>query len=277
MDDDDLTLVWKALSDPSRRRILDYLRERPRTTGELSDLFEVSRFAVMKHLSILESAGLVVVRRHGRERWNYLNVVPLQRIYERWLRPYEARWATSLLQLKRHVEEPEERNLTMAEQTIAAMNVGSMHVEQEVTIEASPERVFDALTNELPAWWGAPYLVSQAAKALVLEPKIGGRFYEDWGDGQGAQWAMVTSIKRNERLELTGPIGMGGVVQGVVCFELEAKGNATVVKLSHRAIGEVTEQSQAGYASGWQDLIGTRLKAFVERGVRYGLGHEPPK
>jgi uncharacterized protein YndB with AHSA1/START domain/DNA-binding transcriptional ArsR family regulator len=277
MNDDALINVWKALADPSRRKILDYLRERPRTTGELSDLFEVSRFAVMKHLSVLESADLVVVRRHGRERWNYLNVVPLQRIYERWLRPYEARWATSLLQLKRHVEEPEERNLTMAEQTIAAMSVGSMHVEQEVTIEASPERVFDALTNELSAWWGAPYLVSQTAKSLILEPKIGGRFYEDWGDGQGAQWAMVTSIKRNERLELTGTIGMGGVVQGVVCFELEAKGNATVVKLSHRAIGEVNEESQAGYASGWQDLLGTRLKAFVEHGVRYGLGHEPPR
>ncbi len=220
MNDDDLTSVWKALSDPSRRKILDYLKERPRTTSELSDLFEVSRFAVMKHLAVLENAGLIVVRRHGRERWNYLNVVPLQRIYERWLRPYEARWASSLLQLKRHVEEPKGRNLAMTEQAIAAMNVGSMHIEQEVTIEASPERVFDALTNELSAWWGAPYLVSDAAKALILEPRIGGRFYEDWGDGQGAQWATVTSIKRNEVLELTGPIGMSGVVQGVVCFEL---------------------------------------------------------
>jgi hypothetical protein len=57
------------------------------------------------------------------------------------------------------------------------------------------------------------------------------------------------------------------VVQGVVSFELEAKENATVVKLSHRAIGEVNEKTQTGYASGWQDLLGTRLKAFVERGV----------
>ncbi len=65
----------------------------------------------------------------------------------------------------------------MSEQVIAAMNVGSMHVEQEVTIEASPERVFAALTNELSAWWGAPYLGSDAARALILEPKIGGRFY----------------------------------------------------------------------------------------------------
>lgn len=76
------------------------MKEHPRTTSELSDLFEVSRFAVMKNLTILERAGLVVVRRRGRERWNHLNVVPLQRIYERWLRPYEAQWASTLLQLK---------------------------------------------------------------------------------------------------------------------------------------------------------------------------------
>lgn len=77
MIDDDLARVWKALSDPGRRKILDYLQERPRTTSELCDLFDVSRFAVMKHLTILERAGLVVVRRRGRERWNHLNVVPL--------------------------------------------------------------------------------------------------------------------------------------------------------------------------------------------------------
>ena len=98
MIDDDLTSVWKALSDPGRRKILDYLKERPRTTSELSDLFDVSRFAVMKNLTVLERAGLVVVRRSGRERWNHLNAVPLQRIYERWLRPYEAKWSSTLLQ-----------------------------------------------------------------------------------------------------------------------------------------------------------------------------------
>jgi DNA-binding transcriptional ArsR family regulator len=89
------------LSDPTRRKILDLLKERPCTTGELSAAFEhLSRFAMMKYLAVLEAGELIVVRPHGRERWNQLNVVPLQQIYERWLKPYEARWASSLLQLK---------------------------------------------------------------------------------------------------------------------------------------------------------------------------------
>ena len=101
----DPALVWKALADPTRRHILDLLRERPRSTGELSDAFSVTRFAVMKHLGVLEQAGLIVVRRRGRERWNHLNPVPIQQIAERWIRPYEAGFASSLVALKRHAEQ----------------------------------------------------------------------------------------------------------------------------------------------------------------------------
>ncbi len=100
----DLDPVWKALADPSRRAILDRLRDGPRTTGELVRPFDLSRFAVMKHLCVLERAGLVVVQRRGRERWNYLNPVPIQAIYERWITPYAALWAMDLLDLKRTVE-----------------------------------------------------------------------------------------------------------------------------------------------------------------------------
>lgn len=262
MDTDDLTLVWKALSDPTRRRILDLLKERPRTTGELCDAFEVSRFAVMKHLTVLENASLILVRRRGRERWNYLNAVPLQQIYERWLRPYEAHWAASLLQLKRLVEKSKGERLIMLD---------AIHIEQEVTIEASSRRVFDALTKEISAWWGAPYLVSEAAQDIVLEPELGGRFYEVWGENEGVLWATVTGIKWGERLELTGPIGMRGAVQAVVSFELEPKGNATILRLSHQAVGEVTKETEENYGQGWQDLVGTRLKAFVETGKRHGI------
>lgn len=108
MSDWALEAVWKALADPARRRLLDLLRDRPRTTGDLCRRFKTSRFAVMKHLGVLERAKLVVVRRRGRERWNYLNPVPIRRIYERWVRPYEAIWATGMLNLKRIVEKEEE-------------------------------------------------------------------------------------------------------------------------------------------------------------------------
>ncbi|HEU4898462.1 MAG TPA: metalloregulator ArsR/SmtB family transcription factor, partial [Actinomycetota bacterium] len=83
MNSDGTAMVWRALADPTRRAILDLLADRARTTGELSEAFpEVSRFAVMKHLGVLETAGLVVVRRRGRERWNHLNGVPLREAYE---------------------------------------------------------------------------------------------------------------------------------------------------------------------------------------------------
>lgn len=102
---DDLGLVWKALADPTRRRLLDLLREESRTTGDLCEQFGVSRFAVMKHLAILEQAGLVIVERRGRERWNYLNAVPIQQIYERWMSGYQAPWASSLLRVKARAED----------------------------------------------------------------------------------------------------------------------------------------------------------------------------
>ena len=105
----DLDPIWKALADPSRRRILDLLRDGPRTTWDLSASFASSRFAVMKHLRVLEHARLIIVRRRGRERWNYLNPIPIQAIYERWLTPYAALWAGELLDLKRTVERREEK------------------------------------------------------------------------------------------------------------------------------------------------------------------------
>ncbi len=102
-------LIWKALADPARRRILDLLRDAPKKSGDICSQFEVTRFAVMKHLNLLEKAGLIVIRRHGRERWNYLNPAPLQEIYERWMTPYMALWSHHLLDLKQTVEHRERK------------------------------------------------------------------------------------------------------------------------------------------------------------------------
>lgn len=99
--------IWKALADPARRHILDLLRAAPKRTGEICAHFSVSRFAVMKHLNVLEAAELVAVRRHGRERWNYLNPAPLQQIHERWMTPYMELWSHHLLDLKKTVEHRE--------------------------------------------------------------------------------------------------------------------------------------------------------------------------
>jgi DNA-binding transcriptional ArsR family regulator len=102
---EDLADVWKALSDPTRRRILDALRDGPQTTGALCALFpHLARVTAIKHLRILEDAGLVLVQARGRERWNFLNAVPIQQIYERWITPFEGHWATTLIGLRAHLE-----------------------------------------------------------------------------------------------------------------------------------------------------------------------------
>ncbi len=98
--------VWKALADATRREILDALGERPLTTGELVERFDqLCRTAVMKHLDILVEAQLVVVRREGRQRWNYLNPLPIQHVCDRWISQHVRRMAGALSRLKDFAEE----------------------------------------------------------------------------------------------------------------------------------------------------------------------------
>lgn len=102
---EDLDPVWKALSDATRREILDLLRDGPRMTTEIVERFpKLSRFGVMKHIEVLRSAGLVNTREEGRTRVNSLNAVPIQQIYERWVSRYAAHWAGMLIDLKETIE-----------------------------------------------------------------------------------------------------------------------------------------------------------------------------
>lgn len=103
---DDLDAVWKALSDPTRRAILDQLRKGPRTTTEIVELFpHLTRFGVMKHLDVLRHAQLVLTEEVGRQRVNSLNAVPIREIYERWVSPFQEHWANHLMRLKDMLEE----------------------------------------------------------------------------------------------------------------------------------------------------------------------------
>ena len=101
--------LWRALSDPTRRQILDLLRARPRTTGELAEAFPTSRFAVMKHIGVLCDAGLVVSRRRGRERWNHLNPLPIKTIHDRWIGEYARYAVDKLAAMKAGLEGPADR------------------------------------------------------------------------------------------------------------------------------------------------------------------------
>jgi DNA-binding transcriptional ArsR family regulator len=98
--------VFKALADPTRRHLLDRLFERDgRTLTELESELEMTRFGVMKHLRVLEAAGLVVTRRTGREKHHFLNPVPIRLIHDRWIDKYTERHVSALTDLKRELED----------------------------------------------------------------------------------------------------------------------------------------------------------------------------
>jgi DNA-binding transcriptional ArsR family regulator len=102
---DQLDPVWKALSDPTRRTILDLLRKGPKTTTEIVEEFsDLTRHAVMKHIDVLRNSGLVKTREEGRRRINSLNAVPIRQIYERWMGPFSELWSSTLLRVKEDVE-----------------------------------------------------------------------------------------------------------------------------------------------------------------------------
>jgi DNA-binding transcriptional ArsR family regulator len=104
MTDDDR--VFKALADPTRRFLLDRLFVRDgRTLTELESELEMTRFGVMKHLRVLEDAGLVVTRKAGREKLHYLNPVPIRVVHDRWIDKFTERRVSALLDLKRQLEE----------------------------------------------------------------------------------------------------------------------------------------------------------------------------
>ncbi|MFT5285981.1 MAG: DNA-binding transcriptional ArsR family regulator [Planctomycetota bacterium] len=103
----DANLVWKALADPTRRELLDVLAVKPRTTGELVEKFpDLCRTGVMKHLDLLVEAHLVLVRREGRVRWNQLNPMPIQLIYDRFVSKHVRGMAGAVSRLKSRAEQP---------------------------------------------------------------------------------------------------------------------------------------------------------------------------
>src|SRR2546430_17147470 len=98
-------LVFKALADHRRRDMLDLLKEQPRTTGELCERFrQLDRCTVMQHLRVLEKADLIIVKREGRLRWNYINPLPIKELHDRWIGSYADDAVDLLARMKREIE-----------------------------------------------------------------------------------------------------------------------------------------------------------------------------
>lgn len=252
-------LIWRALADATRRRILDLLLERPRITGEIAAQFRISRIAVMRHLQVLSDAGLIVSRKRGRERRYYLNAIALQQIHRRWFDPLAAGWVSGILRLRSRVE---------ARESDVERQGPSLDIAFDVRIGGSPEAVFNALVTDPGGWWGHPMLRPQAT-GLTLEPHLGGLFVEHWERG-GAVLAAVTQLATDRHLELTGPFHLG-LGLGVASFDLAADRNGTLLQFSFRAFGPIDPDRARQFSEGWHELLTRRLKTLVEQGVRLGV------
>jgi len=122
--------VFRALADPTRRSLLDELfKEDGQTLSALEQRLPMTRFGVMKHLKVLEEAGLIVTRRQGREKLHFLNPVPIRLVHDRWVSKYAEPWAAALSDLKRRLEDK------------------TMVKVFEIYIKTTPERLWEAITN----------------------------------------------------------------------------------------------------------------------------------
>jgi DNA-binding transcriptional ArsR family regulator len=251
----ELVPLWAALADPTRRRMLDLLRERPRTTGELAEEFPSSRFAVMKHLNVLEAAGLVAARREGRERWNHLNAVPLQLLYDRWVQPYQAHWAGRLTKLRTNLEG----------ENMDARTTTLTQVELEILIQAPRERVWRALLEETTFWWPKDFYTSEKTQGFHIEAKLGGRMYEDYSDGAGVIWYEIFAFNPPQALDLRGYLAIPyGPALSLLHLELTPSGRQTILRLSDSTMGTAKDDAKTK-ADGWKQLFEGGLKRYVEK------------
>ncbi len=159
--------VFKALADPTRRSLLDELfRQDGQTLGELVGNLPMTRFGVMKHLRVLEDAGLVVTRRQGREKLHFLNAVPIRLVHDRWVSKYAEGWVAGLSDLKHDLEDK------------------SMEKVFEIYIKTTPERLWHAITDP----------------EMRARYSFGARVESDWTPGlclQGQQ-PRGTDLRRRE-------------------------------------------------------------------------------
>ena len=246
--------VFSALGNPTRRSILDQLSEGPRTTGDLADEFPgLSRYAVMQHLGVLVDAGLVLVRRQGRHRFNHLNAVPLREVYERWVGEIAGASAGSLLALRRHVEKGHQMT-----------DIRSVRVENEIRFVASPERVFAAMTTETLEWFPHTY-GGERVQGIVHDQRAGGLLKEDWGgEGTGHVYGIVQEWDPPYRSTTRAWLGLGVTLDTETVVEPD--GDGAVLRQTKVAVGPLTDDEIKGIRTyGGLENFEEALRAWIER------------
>ncbi|MQT12201.1 ArsR/SmtB family transcription factor [Segnochrobactrum spirostomi] len=253
--------LFAALASPHRRLLLDRLNERDgRTLGELEAELPVTRFAVMKHLRVLEAAHLVVARKVGREKLHYLNRAPLQEMSDRWISRYAAPFARTMSDLKAALERPtpmsEAKSETLAE-------TAPRHV-YELFIRASAEAVWSILTDDAQTpLWQHFNMTSRTTWAVggAIEfsagdrPMIVGEIMELTPPRRlvhtfAARWSPEVADDKPSR----------------VTWEIEPVGDGVCkLTLTHDDFGGATATSRA-VRGGWPESL-SRLKTLAETGT----------
>src|SRR5262249_33075459 len=162
-----------------------------------------------------------------RQRWHYLNAVPLQQLHQRWAEPAAAGLASALLRLQDTVETGS-RPMEPIQPTV--------DIALDIEIAGTPAAVFAALSRDIGGWGGRAVVTGRAA-SVALDPRLGGLFTERWGNG-GQVIASVTGWAQGEHLQLTGSFHLG-VGVGVAAFDLAESAAGTLLRFSFRAIGVV--------------------------------------
>ena len=244
--------VFRALSDPTRRLLLDRLFQRDgQTLGELTEATALSRFGVMKHLAVLEEAGLVVSRRAGREKLHYLNPVPIRLIADRWISKYAAPLAGALAALKLDLEGP--------------VSAPPAHV-YEVYIRTTPEKLWQAITDP----------------AMTQQFFYHTRVASDWQQGSTVRWTnpegneivvgTVLEIEPPKRLvhdwRFSGP-EFAAETPSRVTWQIEPQGGVCKLTLTHEF--EAVTPSYNGVRTGWNPVL-SGLKTLLETGEPLEIG-----
>ncbi len=256
--------IWTALADPKRRQIINLLEERPRTTSDLSQYFDVSRFAVMKHLKVLEQANLITAKREGRTRWNFINEDLAHFLRTKLADEEGPNRLVDILGLfpgKRPVQAAEELWPT------------PIRVEQRLLMQATPAEVFAAFTAGIDFWWSQR---TAPESKMVLETVVNGRFYEAFdAANQGVLLASVTAIKKDERLHLQGTAEFTELLVGKaladnqVRIKFEAQQGDTLLFLCHTSSEVGDEGATESLRLCWRQLLDHHFQPFVEKGLPY--------
>jgi len=248
--------VFRALADPSRRLLLDRLFERDgRTLIELQSQLAMTRFGVMKHLRVLEEASLITTRKAGREKLHFLNPLPIQGIYDRWIGKYTAARVSALADLK---EVLEGGNSMTAEVTTRPKQV------YQVFIKASQERVWDAITKPE---FTARYFYGSILKSDLA---VGSPFTYLTPNGSAPLIeGEVLACDPPRRLvhtyrSLWGPLAEDAPTR--VTWELEAmQGGVTKLTVTHDDFDGETATFKGLAGGGWTWIL-SNLKTLLETG-----------